>query len=294
MKYLLTLIAVLCFHCLFAQIQVPDIKFDLYFEDAMGHLDTVTVGYDHDADANIDLDFGESNLRGLPFDPVFEVRGADMSGLEYQSNPTVQYYTDYFCEEWPLTQYQSVIIYAKHWPVTVRWDKTYFEENCYRWTHFTRIWSFLFHPEFVDGEVTHLYTNDSMVLEKSYLLQTNHYRNNRLEPLIGGGEDYVYVVWVGLGSVYPSAIPVTEVASKAVSVSPNPAGNVLHIASAGQSAIQGIAVRDLLGHTQVLQDWAVQGDQIELAVGTLAAGFYTGQIRYAGDKVEVFKFVKVE
>ena len=298
MKLLFFITIALFSNTAFAQILEPQIKFRLYFEDAVGNKDTVTVGFDPDADANIDTAFGEINLRGTPFDETFEVRGADKSGYEFQSKITVQNYDDVFCQSWPWIQYQSVVLYAKHWPVTIKWDRPYFQEACYSWSHLTRIWEFLFHPNFVNGDIAKLATNDSVVVTKNYLHQTNGLKNHRLEPIEGGGQDTVYVIWVGLASVYSSSdVSGTEVSAPKPSVSPNPARDFINISIPpdGEGAdIIGISIEDLLGRAYLLDNWGLSGDGIRIPVGQLGAGFYFGKIRYKNNRVKVFDFVKTE
>lgn len=58
--------------------QTPEFEFPLYFEDAAGNKDTITLGYDALATDSIDTIFGEINTLNQPWsDSTFEVRITD-------------------------------------------------------------------------------------------------------------------------------------------------------------------------------------------------------------------------
>lgn len=273
----------------------PQIKFNLYFADARGHLDTATIGYDPLAGANVDPQFGEFNLRGVPFDSVFEVRGADKSGYEVQSNPTVQFYHPVWCTEWPWTQYQSVILRAKHWPVRITWDRAYFFEECYDWTLLTRVWDYLFHPDFINGDIVQLSVHDSVLVRPSYLRQTNSLFNHRLEPLVGGGRDTVYVIWVGLAGE-PPTVPAHEQQTVHAQVYPNPSGDWISVRLPSDAApldLSQIALYDILGRRFAIEKWEQTDNGARLSLEGLPPGVYRGQITAKGQANRVFSFVRL-
>jgi hypothetical protein len=278
------------------QILEPRIKFDLFFSDALGHRDTVTIGYDTLAGANIDPEFGELNLRGIPFDSVFEVRGADKSGFQYQSNPTVQYYTTGFCIIEPTVTYQSFIIYAKYWPVTITWDSTYFAHQCYDWTHITRIFAYMFHPDYINGDIRRLNLQDSVIITKNYMRQTVDNHNSRRHLVEGIGLDTIYTVFIGLAGNAPT-VSTQETVLKAARVFPNPVLSDVHIEmpEALQSAdIEQIVLTDVLGRQSVVSAWDNRRDALRIPVESYPAGVYAGKIRFRGeDRPVVFAFVKL-
>lgn len=58
-----------------------EIKF--YFEDVVGNRDTIIVGYDRDANYTYNPDFGEVDIKDVPWDSVFEERaGHPESSIE--------------------------------------------------------------------------------------------------------------------------------------------------------------------------------------------------------------------
>ena len=52
----------------------PEFSFDLYFEDALGNRDTITLGYDPQATDGIDELFGEENIISHPWNNDLDVR----------------------------------------------------------------------------------------------------------------------------------------------------------------------------------------------------------------------------
>lgn len=205
-----------------AQILEPKIKFTLHFEDAIGNKDSVIVGYDSLAAPYIEIEFGEIDLTEVPFDSVFEVRGADMGGQEDLSKITVDAWWDAMCELEGFAQYQSVNIYAKHFPVRISWDSTYFAQECYDWTHFTRNWYYLFHPGFYDGNIIRLNEKSEFVVTNEYLAQTETFRTSYLHSVEGGIEDTVYVMFIGLAGSQPTDAVEEPFGGKA-GITPNPA-----------------------------------------------------------------------
>lgn len=108
----------------------------LYFEDALGHLDSVIVGYDPEASSDIDLLFGEEEIND-PFDSIFEVRASSMQWPERKklakkiieaAEPHVGPWNDSGCYN---GRRIFIYIWAKHQPVKVYWDQSKFtNESC--------------------------------------------------------------------------------------------------------------------------------------------------------------------
>jgi hypothetical protein len=87
----------------------PEFSFQLFFEDAIGNKDTVTLGYDYNATSGIDAAFGEVDILGVTWNNDFEVRGSDRytNGTpSFQSkvdirNPPSFYTIDIHCLAYP-------------------------------------------------------------------------------------------------------------------------------------------------------------------------------------------------
>jgi hypothetical protein len=114
-------------------------SFQMYFKDAIGNRDTLTLGYDTAATKLIDAAFGEVNIIGVPLDSIFEVRITDESvwgGQQQGTFHTKKQITYYNCDS-PLYNIQSIDIKAKHWPVTATWNKAIFNDSCRDWSYFS-------------------------------------------------------------------------------------------------------------------------------------------------------------
>ena len=113
-------------------------SFQMFFKDAIGNRDTLTLGYDTAATKLIDAAFGEVNIIGVPLDSVFDVRVTDEYSWGVQPQGTFhtkRQITFYDCDS-PLLSYQNIDIKAKYWPVTATWDKTLFNDSCRDWSSF--------------------------------------------------------------------------------------------------------------------------------------------------------------
>lgn len=117
-----------------AQTLEPFFETTLYFEDAVGNMDSVIFGYDINATQDIDPEFGEVELT-TPFDSIFEVRigSSDFPSQKLSKRliyNTEAYINDTTCYGGSLT---NVYIHAIHQPVKVWWDKEQFlEDICFR------------------------------------------------------------------------------------------------------------------------------------------------------------------
>ncbi|MBU3658750.1 MAG: T9SS type A sorting domain-containing protein [Flavobacteriales bacterium] len=120
--------------CLTAQ---PEFSFDLYFEDALGNRDTVTIGYDPQATDGIDELFGEENIISQPWDSVLDVRIGNKTYTEntwltdntYLSKKQI---ISSYCNNSITSSRISLQFYAKNYPLKFKWDKSQFENDTCR------------------------------------------------------------------------------------------------------------------------------------------------------------------
>ncbi|MBW7868067.1 MAG: T9SS type A sorting domain-containing protein [Brumimicrobium sp.] len=102
--------------------QIPEFEFQLYFEDAAGNKDTITLGYDALATDSIDALFGEVDLTSIPWKTSgIEVRISDPKGQPflYPSYESKKQIINYTCSSANL---QQINIFTKNWPVTIIWE----------------------------------------------------------------------------------------------------------------------------------------------------------------------------
>lgn len=132
--YLITVLLGMVFNPIISQhFEIP-----VYFEDSTGNKDTIVLGYDALASYEIDPAFGEINLIDSAYSMDFEVRAAIYDyGHEWGDLPRiiesnkmilghVCYDSTYFDEANSI----MVVIKSNHWPITMSWDKTKFQETC--------------------------------------------------------------------------------------------------------------------------------------------------------------------
>jgi hypothetical protein len=110
----------------------------VYVIDAVGNVDSVVIGYDLDANAEYNPQFGEHDITD-PFDSIFEIRaghGLDYHGLNHDiilseriigGIESTGYIPDQYCYDGR----EPIILFIRaiHKPVTVYWDSSAFNEN---------------------------------------------------------------------------------------------------------------------------------------------------------------------
>lgn len=115
---------------LFNKLMAQEFSFEMFFEDAEGNRDTITIGYDPNGSRDtINPDFGEVNIADTPFDSIFDVRitnQADINGASWN------YEYELFHSKKKVVgavKYVNIDIRSIHWPVTAMWDSALFDEN---------------------------------------------------------------------------------------------------------------------------------------------------------------------
>jgi len=119
----------------------PEFSFDLYFEDALGNRDTITLGYDPQATDGIDELFGEENIIAQPWDGVFEVRISDYydknavgEQVSFNSKKCIQ---NKLSQPYFKTNRIEIDIYAKHFPIKISCNSTLLQSPERRGTFIT-------------------------------------------------------------------------------------------------------------------------------------------------------------
>ena len=294
-RLLIAFTSILSNSCLSAQFQEPSICFGLEFKDDMGNIDSISIGFDIEGTWYEDSVFGEMNIKGSPYNSVFEIRAGDtQAGDDVQNKSFVHFYHPSWCDpslSLVVSQYVSVLIHADHWPVTVYWDKDYFQDSCYEWSHFTRITQYIWNP-WVNGDPARVSLYDSLVVHKHYIDQTKDNHNWRIEPMEDGGQDTVFVLYFGLAKE-ESTISTDEKEYDEVDVIPNPANNTLNIKGLPE-AIHRIELFDLSGRQVRRAIWHQRADGLEIDVSALQGGLYQGKAFSEDGRAYVFRFVKME
>ena len=93
-----------------------EFSFQLYFEDAVGNRDTVTVGYDDNATHAIETAFGEEDIKSLPWDNQCEVRITDFSKTFHTKKQIIKNHCGEF---WNILEPIFIDIKNPQFPLTI-------------------------------------------------------------------------------------------------------------------------------------------------------------------------------
>src|SRR5690554_2205346 len=116
---------------LFGQ-QTPEFEFELYFEDAVGNKDTITLGYDENATDSIDTSFGEINLINQPWSSdSFEVNVTDR-GITPTIKSKKQIVNLPCTNSWQNWIYRTLFISIKNaqFPIQLSLNTSLLQNNC--------------------------------------------------------------------------------------------------------------------------------------------------------------------
>jgi len=122
---------------LFVSVQAQQFTFDVYFEDAVGNRDTITLGYDAMASDTINSQYGEINIVNQVWDSVFEVRLSEFDYINYSGstyNPSFQSKKKImrFTPQPPCIYSSTPVFIAvknKYRPFHFTWDSTLFQDT---------------------------------------------------------------------------------------------------------------------------------------------------------------------
>lgn len=248
--------------------------------ESAGQIDTVYIGYDLDASIEVDKQFGEVDLFTTPFGDDFEVRLGQInlnylecSGSFYSDEDIVTYMSEIDilprdCEYYDYTQtinnldpYSTIFIRYDDLPVTLRWDKTTFDNECLEGSLFTD-----WHPggwfdvvgcgENIDP--LFLFEHDSLVIDNT----TDQF----ISDFYG---DSLTMVYIGLGPV-GSILNTQEVDQNPPMIYPNPSTGMVRIEHSS-SLIQDVEIYTTLGqriYATTLNTYQVELDLSEYDRGT--------------------------
>lgn len=282
-------LVILSLQWLLLNIHAQEFSFQLFFNDAAGNKDTITLGYDSTATNDIDINFGEKNIISEKIDKPFDVRISDewyyrgwkgIPGSFHTKKQIVKYECgDYF------DAIQGVDIFTKHWPVTMSWDTSLFEPYCRKGSLLTCIhpggWWDVGCPL---GFYVQLFENDAI---------SSFGSNN------GNGIGYGYVnddndtiayyfFTFGPPGVFHVATKDEFKTAERIKVSPNPVTDKfsLHIPEIF-GKLESIQLFSLTGQVLLLENKTEDID-----VSHLSTGFYFIKTTFVGGKKAITKFNK--
>jgi hypothetical protein len=243
MKKLIGIVVIVCTtSLLFAQ----EFSTKLYFEDAKGHRDTLTIGFDLSATDTLDVSFGEININALPFDSVFEVRISDAYALiNYDSTSQFLTKKQIFKKACSRSGFSTpaILIKCKYYPIKVKWDKGVFNDSC-------RSYSFItdWHPggwfDAVFGTEQGPYfmkSQDSAMF--SYFTHQHIYTFNHVIV------DTLQQLFFCIASPENFTLGISELSQKQLIVYPNPVADKLTVHTPEGEVIEYVTITSMMGVT---------------------------------------------
>ena len=229
-----------------------EFSFQMYFEDALGNRDTLTIGYDPNGSRDSILpEFGEENLAHIPFDSVFDVR------ISNQTDLIIGHYEyELFHSKVKIVKYFEKVILdikTKNWPVIAEWDSSLFNKDSLNGSIFTS-----YHP-MTWWDAGSPYSNLDIInlLDESQVSFTANYPNNWQDYLeypeygflnyyLIGGDVPVSNFYVAFGDSSLLTTNIDLLEKDLISFYPNPTLGEVYL-SGDLINIKQVAVYDLKG-----------------------------------------------
>lgn len=311
------LLFALLLHWLMAVGQMqPMFQTTLFFEDAIGHKDTVTVGFDTLANSVFNPQFGEMDI-STPFDSVFEVRATNWSSFGWGEG-------DYVLSKKIVSAAENnvnipfcysgggviLFIHAKYQPFRVSWEEGVFEHYCARGSYFTpdrmhqmiEPWDWMAMPS--------IRFNCAAGVSMYELALGDEFRAPLEIPYIAMQEvegnpgvlDSIYGLAFGFGIADGFFIPCSQVsthenqrneAAHHFRILPNPASDKILILNPESLTVASVDVYDYLGRMIVHYPVEQIGTATELDVSQIARGVYFVVQRYTDGQTGTGKMVKM-
>ena len=262
-----------------------EFSFQMYFEDAIGNKDTLTIGFDINGTDTIDTEFGEVNIISIPVDTALDVRiSNEWQNRLYQNIPGTfhtkkQIIKKKECGVW--YSLNSIDIITNNWPVYVHWDSTSFSDTCLNGSLFTSVmpggwWD-------TGGFREVLIGSNSLSFEPNYPNYDDYY------GYINDNNDTIDVFWQTFGDSTILILGTEEfVINKNINIYPNPTINNITIQLIDQDLrIEDIQVFSINGKSQPIM---VTGKNIDLS--RIPNGLYIIQLTISNGETITKKIMK--
>lgn len=228
--------------------QTPEFEFHLYFEDALGNRDTITIGYDESGTQGLDVQFEEIDITNEPWDSNFEVRVSeaiqtyshDLPSPTHLSKKQIVKKND--CTQncyylGPNPPALSVHLKVLHFPFTITWEANLLQDTCVSGSHLE--FDVLSSEEIIGQYQLNYNDNFSSAWELwgSGLGENPSYINSE--------NDTIYSFWVVFCS-QQSNINVDNTFKQVVYTYPNPVKNELYIEGLSDE-VNKIVIYDNIG-----------------------------------------------
>jgi hypothetical protein len=247
MKYLL-FVSLLLGCCSISKAQT--FQFQMFFEDAIGHTDTLTIGYDANGTVLIDSSFGEVNILGQPLDSAFDVRISDA----FFNNGVATFQTKKqilpnSCTSWSFPVV-AIDIKSAHWPVTATWDSSLFNAGCRAGSVFTSFnpggwWDVVGFPS--DLYRAELAAMNQVTFTSNYNASLGYDDNY---AYVNASNDTLPVFWMSFGDSSLLALDIKKLTT-GIQAYPNPVKDLLYI-DIEPHLVQAITIIDIMGRRQAI------------------------------------------
>jgi Secretion system C-terminal sorting domain len=217
MKKLLYIITTVC---ALTTAQGQQFSFQMFFTDAVGNQDSITLGYDSLATDSVDIAFGETNIFTSPISTGLDVRITnEWRNRDWYNMPGTYHIKKQivFYDCLGFRSVSSIDIHTKHWPVTATWDKSLFTDVCTNGSLFTSLapggWWDVFGPSNLGIQT--LSESNSVQFTSNISDYGSHSYIN--------GLDTIPVFWQAIADMYIIAVNQISSPDSQLTVFPNPA-----------------------------------------------------------------------
>jgi len=282
MKKLNTLLFLLIFS---QYVSGQEFSFQMYFEDAIGNKDTLTIGFDINGTDTIDTEFGEVNIISIPLDTSLDVRiSNEWHNRLYQNIPGTFHTKKQITEKkdcgiW--YSLNSIDIFTNNWPVHVHWDSTLFSDTCLNGSLFTSVmpggwWD-------TGGFREVLIGSNSFSFEPNYPYYDNYY------GYINDNNDTIDVFWQTFGDSTLITTAIKEIKdNEKIKVFPNPTSRRITIENASKTLrIENIRIVDINTKEQL-----ISGTDKNIDLSGLPTGVYFIQLKMSNGQTVIRKIIK--
>ena len=279
------------------QVTAQEFCFPLIFEDAIGNLDTVFMGYDANATDSIDIEFGEENIVMQPWNNALDVRAGEVKDFlyfdtlapSYQSKKQIAGKTCNFYHK------LSILVKCDNYPLKISWDTTAFKSDSCRigshissyplfsWdVNYGEVWRFL-SPDFFG------YWTDSLIIENIGIGGAPFYytdESNAIAMLFLTFSNPICVPWVGISE--------KDIHLKAL-IYPNPSSDYLNVQLTNCN-FKEIRLLIYNVNNQLVLDQKkslLSNSEIQLNTSTLDNGIYFIKILHGNETVAIKKWIKL-
>jgi hypothetical protein len=196
----------------------------MYFEDAIGNQDTLTLGYDLNGTDTIDSIFGEININDVPLDSSFDVRISNFLWAEGDFQIKKQIVNN----NCPWFNHISIEFSCNNWPVTASWDESLFTDSCRNGSVLTSV-----HPGFWwdNNGPSDLYIQElSLTDQVTFSSNTSTDGLDEYYNYVTDQLDTISVFWFAFADSTLLSTSIIEIPNNVgISVYPNPASELIQI-----------------------------------------------------------------